>query len=1387
MKQTACSGKTGAIASVLAGAVVALSLPNIASASYPTPEPSAVYGLLFEQAAMWRERNRFDLAAQSLRKILESQPDNAEALFQLGSIELQNQNFDQVRATIARLKQVDPTDPRAAELERAMAVGQTDEVSLAEARRLAAAGVYDRAIAAYQRAFRGGPPPFDLAVEYYETLAGSGGGWEEARLRLKALADRSFATSRVKFAYARVLTYNEQTRREGIAMLANLASDPAVGQAAFEAMRQGMLWLSIGAQDRPFFESYLRRFPGDTVVRDKLAGMLKPSKQDPLAAAVTEAYRLSDQGLNDQAVARFEAVLQSDPNYVDAVAGIGIVRLRQERFIDARDQLMKAMRLAPDRQSEWAQALDTANFWSSYREAVGLRDRGDLAQAEKLVRPLADRTGTGTERAVAQAFLADLLRRQGKQREAEGYYRDALSRDSTNKDALAGLYQVVTAQGRDVRGEPLLANIDATTRNRIQSDAAQQAGERLRVQAKGLESSAPDRAEALYRQAMQADPSSPWIRYDLAKQLARMGKVAEAQPLIDDLIASGRPESLFAAAVYYSEQQRTGEAVALLDQIPANQRSARMNSLRNDLKTAGDTDQLIAAAKAGDATARATIVSRANAPQATPLQLANSALSLAKIGDRTQAMVIVRRLMARSDLSPDMLRLMFYASLEAGQDADANTVLARMSRGTASRDVGSLQESLAIRQADRLREQHNLTAAYDALAPFVTVASPSIAARLALARIYKDSNFSEEAIQVLDGIMVSHPADADTLQEAVNITIDLKRYERAEVWLAEAMRLQPQNPRLYMVQARLLRARGDNAGARRALETAQQLNRGARQSDGASVPSVPGPSVLSEAVGQQASAADAPDYAAVRSAGAGRGSAGVSSLRPDGRTTDADVMTEFDKRMAAGPASRTADAPVRLEAVSLDRRPPLAVPAVLMAQAPSERPVQVAQNPLVPLRRPGDSGSSSGGAPSSTGGPSPIGGPSSPSLPGTYGGPPSLAPAPLPSTPAGPSASPGDTDPLSREITRELTALKRDTATTIEAGLGYRGRSGQSGFGRLNEVTVPLKGRIPIGNGALTALVMPAGLDAGSMATDSSTLSRYGSNALLPAANVVQPGALRATGVAVGLGFEWGRLTADVGSTPLGFPVANVVGGVTWNQPLGTTMNLKFEASRRPVTDSLLSYAGVTDPATGTIWGGVIRSGGESIVSYDDGDLGVFAKFAYGYYTGTNVQTNQSYELTTGAYFRPYKDEKSELKVGIAGSYLSYNQNLNGYTFGQGGYFSPQSFYSLIFPVDWTETTGKFKYAVGGAIGVQSSQQDSSPYFPNNYGLQNAANIIATTNATLPPIYPSVSNTGLAFGLHLGFEYAVTERTAIGAKANFDNSYQYDQGTVLLFLRSSIN
>jgi hypothetical protein len=200
----------------------------------------------------------------------------------------------------------------------------------------------------------------------------------------------------------------------------------------------------------------------------------------------------------------------------------------------------------------------------------------------------------------------------------------------------------------------------------------------------------------------------------------------------------------------------------------------------------------------------------------------------------------------------------------------------------------------------------------------------------------------------------------------------------------------------------------------------------------------------------------------------------------------------------------------------------------------------------------------------------------------------------------------------------------------------------------------------------------------------------------------------------------------------------------------------------------------------------VLRAGAETIGSYDDGLVGVYAKFAYGNYTGTNVAPNQSYELTAGGYYRAVKEENQELKIGLSGTYLSYNQNLSQFTLGQGGYFSPQAFYSLTIPIDWNDTVGKFKYNAGGAIGVQNIQQNASPFFPTSYTLQNAAQLASTANNTLP-VYVTTNTTSLAFALRLGFEYAVNDRTSIGGKANFDNSFQYDQGTILLFLRSAIN
>jgi hypothetical protein len=563
--------------------------------------------------------------------------------------------------------------------------------------------------------------------------------------------------------------------------------------------------------------------------------------------------------------------------------------------------------------------------------------------------------------------------------------------------------------------------------------------------------------------------------------------------------------------------------------------------------------------------------------------------------------------------------------------------------------------------------------------------------RLALARVYRDSRFVDEAMQVLDGIAATSSAGADTLAEIAGIAIDLGKYDRAATWLTGALQQQPRNARLHLMQAKLLRANGDTAGAQRALETARQLNGAGRQSTRAPAPLLP----LS------------PRRAAPSQ---------IASL--DAWTPGAVALPRRDDSMT-----------------------------IRLAQADSNTPVSVNS---VPLRRPGSASTN-------------------------------LAAAGLEATPK------GTPDALGREIEKEMVALEQKAKTTIEGGISYRTRSGDAGQSRLNEVSAPMKVQIPVGNGAVSAKIMPVTLNAGTMSNDAKSLDRFGSNAAQAIGSSNAFSAQTATGAAIALGFDWNGLSVEAGTSPLGFAVTNFLGAISWQRALSEVANLRVTASRRSVTDSLLSYAGVADPRTGITWGGVTRTGGESVLSFDDGYAGAYGKIGYGSYTGANVANNNGLEVTAGAYIRPIKDANTELKVGIAGTYMAFQQNLGGFTVGQGGYFSPQNFFNVGVPVDWTETRGRFKYSIGGTVGVQSIQSDGSAYFPNNSDLQAAAVSNAAADPTRSAYSAGSSVTKLSFGARIGFEYAVNDRVTFGGKAELDNSQDYNQAIMMLFLRSAIN
>ncbi|MFH7099041.1 cellulose synthase subunit BcsC-related outer membrane protein, partial [Klebsiella pneumoniae] len=89
-------------------------------------------------------------------------------------------------------------------------------------------------------------------------------------------------------------------------------------------------------------------------------------------------------------------------------------------------------------------------------------------------------------------------------------------------------------------------------------------------------------------------------------------------------------------------------------------------------------------------------------------------------------------------------------------------------------------------------------------------------------------------------------------------------------------------------------------------------------------------------------------------------------------------------------------------------------------------------------------------------------------------------------------------------------------------------------------------------------------------------------------------------------------------------------------------------------------------------------------------------------YLGQNVASNTSINANAGVYLRPYHDEYRQLQAGLSMSYMDYSKNLSYFTYGQGGYFSPQNYVSVSLPVSLTEKYDNWTMKLGGSVGYQS-------------------------------------------------------------------------------------
>jgi hypothetical protein len=84
------------------------------------------------------------------------------------------------------------------------------------------------------------------------------------------------------------------------------------------------------------------------------------------------------------------------------------------------------------------------------------------------------------------------------------------------------------------------------------------------------------------------------------------------------------------------------------------------------------------------------------------------------------------------------------------------------------------------------------------------------------------------------------------------------------------------------------------------------------------------------------------------------------------------------------------------------------------------------------------------------------------------------------------------------------------------------------------------------------------------------------------------------------------------------------------------------------------------------------------------------------------VADNQSVEASLGGYLRPIREDGRELKTGVNVRYMSFDENLSKFTYGHGGYFSPQDYVSLSFPIEYSEDYRRWTWSATFAPGFQS-------------------------------------------------------------------------------------
>ncbi|MFJ3457985.1 cellulose synthase complex outer membrane protein BcsC [Scandinavium goeteborgense] len=369
-------------------------------------------------------------------------------------------------------------------------------------------------------------------------------------------------------------------------------------------------------------------------------------------------------------------------------------------------------------------------------------------------------------------------------------------------------------------------------------------------------------------------------------------------------------------------------------------------------------------------------------------------------------------------------------------------------------------------------------------------------------------------------------------------------------------------------------------------------------------------------------------------------------------------------------------------------------------------------------------------------------------------------------------------DWLKRGVRSDAADLYRQQDVNVTLEHNYWGSSGTGGYSDLKAQTTMLQVDAPLADGRMFFRSDYVSMNAGKFSTDSD--GGYSPNWGTCGEQTCYGGdkSQKDSGASVAVGWRNDTWDVDIGTTPMGFNVVDVVGGLSYSNSIGS-VGYTVEGHRRPISSSLLAFGGQKDPNTGTTWGGVRADGGGISLSYDKGDAnGVWASLSADSLTGKNVDDNWRARWMAGYYYKLINENNRRVTVGLNNMVWHYDKDLSGYSLGQGGYYSPQKYLSFAVPINWRQRTDNWSWELGGSVSWSHSKNNSQARYPEQ-------NLLPTNYPNAGQIDDGSSSNGFGYTAHALIERRVSSNWYVGASIDIQQAKDYTPSHALLYVRYS--